>query len=179
MVELGILLALVGAFIWFISTKPEREAAAEKERLQSEHSSDTEDSVKRYIETNAITGKHFEFPCNNGIAVLADGFSAMAYIDGKSTSIIPFSSIISVDIDKTMGSTTTSTKNGVVGRVLLGGLIGATTAGSTSVTQEYVAKAAVKIHTNDLNCHTLVIPADSEESANNVEGIVLALKSKC
>ena len=75
-----------------------------------------------------------------------------------------------------MGSTTVSTRNGVVTRAIVGGVIGATTAGTTSITEEYVVSATVKIHTNDLSCHTLVIPTDSEQTANDVEGVVLALK---
>ena len=70
------------------------------------------------------------------------------------------------------------TKNGVVTRAVVGGIIGAATAGTTSTTQEHVVSAAVKIHTNDLSCHTLVIPTDSEQTANDVEGAVLALKDK-
>ena len=192
---MGVIIGLIGAAIFFgfddafrfvsiplfiyayydLTRKERRERAV---ALQAERNRERSLSDKISAYKASVTGRCYSYPCNDGAVVLAESAKDIAYITESDTKTIPYSSIISISIDKTMGATTVSTKNGVVTRAVVGGIIGAATAGTTSTTQEHVVSAAVKIHTNDLSCHTLVIPTDSEQTANDVEGVVLALKDK-
>ena len=163
-------------YAYYDLTKKDREKRATA--LQEKKSKEKSLSDRVNVYKGSITGNCYSYPCNDGVVVVAESSSDIAYITNDDTKTVPYSSIISVSIDKTMGATTVSTKNGVVTRAVVGGIIGAATSGTTSTTQEHVVSATVKIHTNDLSCHTLVIPTDSEQTANDVEGIVLALKDR-
>lgn len=151
--------------------------AKKRQRLQQLSRQQTEIAcIGKFLSDNGISGSHYEYPCNDGKLVMHESLDCMAYIAGSTVHTVPFSKIISINIDKTMGNITTSKKDGVVTRAVVGGVIGAATAGSTATSEEYVASASVKIHTNDLQCHTLVITADGIDNANDIEGIILALK---
>lgn len=143
-------------------------------------------NISRFLSNENIQDaeQRYEWPCNEGTLVVPRKSKTIAVVNDVGYRKLSIDDIISISIDKNIAFTTkTSTSNAVkraaVGGVLGGGLgavIGGTTA--SSVSESYVQSATVKIHTRDVDIHTIMIPVDSEATANQAEGLLLALKNQ-
>lgn len=113
-------------------------------------------------------------------------FPYFAVLTQEKIHLIPLSAIVSVQIEAEYSTISTTTRKGTVKRAVVGGaiagstgaIIGGTTGDTVTQSNQILNIAWVKVHTTDLRHHTMMIPTDSMTIANNIEGIILALKTK-
>ena len=136
------------------------------------------------------TVSYYEYSTNNNSREFLYFFdyatSKFVYMNPQHIYGIPLAAINRIQVEtkyRTISNTTkqNGVKRAVVGGVLAGGvgaIVGGATANSVTDSQEILENVWVKINTTELNCPILKIFCDTIDTAETIEGTILALKAK-
>lgn len=187
---LAIGIMFVGAITGDISMKSAAEAQRKLNAARQEKF--TTNQLKNVLEAGGVPDsvEYYEWPANNKYREFVYFFKyatpKFVFLNTLSSYAIPLSAIVRVQIETTHTTVSTTTTQGGVKRAIIGGAIaggaGAVVGGSTADTvtnsQDILTNVWVKINTTNLDFPVLKVFCDSIDTAESIEGTILALKSK-